>query len=187
MGHGSSEDQPPDGAGDGPWRKACRSFPAHGRARSVLGTTVGEVRSRVSVPCSPHTVWETATDWAGQQRWMLGTFVRVTGGDGQGPGSELMAFTGFGDIGVVDTMRITQWQPPVCCVVRHEGKLIRGSGGFTVVGDETGTGFEWWERFELPAVLLPLWWLLKPLVVWGLDRSLRRFRDRCVLVGRAEA
>ncbi|WP_033376263.1 SRPBCC family protein [Actinopolyspora halophila] len=146
---------------------------------------VGEVRSRVRIPCSRRTVWTVATDWPGQSEWMLGTLVRVTGGDGRSPGSELVAFTGVGDLGFLDTMRIELWQPPSSCTVRHEGKLVRGTGGFAV--EPTGedeTDFVWWERFELPALLLPLWLLAKPVVSWGLKRSLRDFARRCLRYAR---
>lgn len=142
---------------------------------------VGEVRSRVRIPCSRRTVWTVATDWPGQSEWMLGTLVRVTGGDGRSPGSELVAFTGVGDLGFLDTMRIELWQPPSSCAVRHEGKLVRGTGGFTVdPAGEDATDFVWWERFELPAVLLPLWSLARPVVSWGLKRSLRGFARCCL-------
>ncbi|WP_438386964.1 SRPBCC family protein [Actinopolyspora saharensis] len=146
---------------------------------------VGEVRSRVRIPCARRTVWTVATDWPGQSEWMLGTTVRVTAGDGRSPGSELLAFTGVGDIGFLDTMRIELWRPPSACTVRHEGKLVRGTGGFTVQPvEESGTDFVWWERFELPAALLPLWLLAKPVVSWGLRRSLRGFARRCLRYAR---
>ncbi|WP_216628684.1 SRPBCC family protein [Actinopolyspora erythraea] len=138
------------------------------------------LRAEVSVPREPEAVWAAATDWTRQGEWMTGTRVWVTGGGGDGPGSELAAFTGLGSLGVLDTMRIEVWRPPSECAVRHTGNLVRGTGGFTV--EPAGAGrsrFVWWERFEFPTVLAVAWPLVAPAVVWGLRRSLRSFAVFC--------
>ena len=59
------------------------------------------------VAAPAETTWAALTDWTRQGEWMLGTSVRVTGGDGRGVGSTLAAFTGVGPLGFTDTMRIT--------------------------------------------------------------------------------
>lgn len=70
-----------------------------------------ELRESVPVAAAPETVWAVATDWPRQREWMLGTEVRVLSGGG-GLGTQLLAFTGLGGVGFVDTMEITEFQPP---------------------------------------------------------------------------
>ncbi|RCW42784.1 polyketide cyclase/dehydrase/lipid transport protein [Halopolyspora algeriensis] len=143
-----------------------------------MGTA--EVRRSVQVPEAAEVVWAAATDWPGQSEWMFGTEVHVIRGHGAGPGSELAAFTGLGGIGFLDRMEITEWEPPLRCVVRHTGPLVRGTGGFRVVrSTEAGSTFLWWERFELPTVGSLAWPLVRPGFEWGLQKSLERFAAVC--------
>ncbi|MDR7302828.1 SRPBCC family protein [Haloactinomyces albus] len=143
-----------------------------------MGTA--EVRQSVQVQEAAEVVWAAATDWSRQREWMLGTEVHVTSGDGAGPGAELIAFTGLGGIGFLDSMEITEWAPPLRCVVRHRGTLVRGTGGFHIVRSAAdGSTFMWWERFELPAVGSAVWPLVRPGVSWGLRTSLTRFAKFC--------
>jgi hypothetical protein len=144
-----------------------------------LSVATAEVQVSARIAESADTVWAAATDWARQGEWMVGTEVHVLGGDG-GLGSRLAAFTGIGGVGVLDTMDIVEWRPPVCCRVRHVGKLIVGHGGFRVIRDAPHTcTFLWWERLELPAVGAVAWPWMRPAVRWGLARSLRRFAAFC--------
>src|SRR5919201_1962802 len=106
---------------------------------------------------------------------MMATEVHVIGGDG-GEGARLAAFTGLGGVGVLDTMEIVEWRPPVSCRVRHVGRLLIGQGGFDVIRDLAHTcTFVWWERLELSQVAALAWPLVRPALRWGLERSLRRF------------
>jgi hypothetical protein len=84
------------------------------------------VRADVAAPAS--AVWAALTDWAGHDRWML--FTRAEG-DNQAGGS-IRAFTGLGPVGFTDTMTIVVWEPPRRAVVRHTGRVVRGSGAFEV-------------------------------------------------------
>ncbi|MFD9739908.1 SRPBCC family protein [Umezawaea sp. NPDC059074] len=137
-----------------------------------------ELELRVPVAASVETTWAAMTDWARQGEWMLGTSVRVTGGDGRGVGSTLAAFTGAGPVGFTDTMRITEWEPPSRCVVLHTGAVVRGTGEFLVsaVG-ESASEFVWVERLELPFGVVGRvgWPLVRPAFVWGVRRSLTAF------------
>ena len=93
-------------------------------------------------------VWEVLTDWAVHDRWMLLTHAegdRVEGG-------EVRAFTGVGRIGFLDTMSITVWEPPRRAVVRHTGRVVRGSGAFEVEDLGGGRSRVVWSEW----VLLPL-------------------------------
>jgi hypothetical protein len=118
------------------------------------------------------------TDWARQCEWMLGTAVRVTGGDGASVDSELAAFTGVGPLGFTDTMRITSWEPPVRCVVLHTGAVVRGTGEFVVRPVTADTSeFVWIEHLDLPLGFLGRvgWPLVRPAFTWGVRRSLDKF------------
>ena len=106
-------------------------------------------------------VWEVLTDWAVHDRWMLLTHAegdRVEGG-------EVRAFTGVGRVGFLDTMSITVWEPPRRAVVRHTGKVVRGSGAFEVEDLGGGRSRVVWSEW----VLLPLG--LVGQLVWPLARS----------------
>ncbi|MGH3856316.1 MAG: SRPBCC family protein [Pseudonocardiaceae bacterium] len=137
---------------------------------------------RVDVDAPPETVFAAATDWERQGEWMLGTIVRIRRGDGRSVGSELAALTGLGGIGVTDCMRITVWDAPARCEMRHLGRVVRGTGIFAVVprGRDAAT-FEWTEELELPLGALGRagWPLIRPLFGWGLRFSLDRFADFC--------
>ncbi|RKT52635.1 SRPBCC family protein [Saccharothrix australiensis] len=123
---------------------------------------------RVDVATPAEVTWAAATDWARQGEWVLATRVRVTRGDGRGVGTELAAFTGLGPIGFTDTMRVTAWEPPLRCAVRHTGRLVRGTAEFRVVPRGACSTFVWVE--DVPPALGVV---LAPGVRW----SLHRFAD----------
>jgi carbon monoxide dehydrogenase subunit G len=137
-----------------------------------------EVRSRVRVPATPERVWQVAMDWSRQGEWIPGTSVS----GGAGVGAQVVARTAAGPVGFTDTMIITEWDPPRRCVVRHTGKVVRGSGIFEVIPSGELTEFRWTEQVELPvpgavqpgAILVGRWTLV-PLTRLALDYSLRRF------------
>jgi hypothetical protein len=132
-----------------------------------------EVTSRVLVAAEPERLWQAAMDWARQGDWMLATRVR----GGQGVGARVVAHTGVGPVGFTDTMVITQWYPPHRCVVRHTGRVVRGTGVFEVAWRGADSEFAWTERLRVP------WpasgrlgqWLIAPPARWLMDISLRRF------------
>jgi len=137
---------------------------------------------RVDVDAPAETVFAAATDWQRQREWMLGTTVRIRQGDGRCVGSELEALTGIAGIGITDHMRITVWDAPARCEMRHLGRVVRGTGIFAVAprGRDAAT-FEWTEELELPLGALGKagWPLIRPLVAWGLRYSLDRFAEFC--------
>jgi hypothetical protein len=136
--------------------------------------TAVEVTSRVLVPAEPAELWRLAMDWERQGEWMLGT--RVSGG--QGVGAAVTARTGLGPVGFMDTMVIAQWYPPHRCVVRHTGRVVRGTGVFEVSPRGPVSEFAWTERLWLPGPV-PGWlarWLAAGPGRWLMDASLRRFR-----------
>ena len=137
---------------------------------------------RIDVDASPETVFAAATDWDRQREWMLGTTVRVLRGDGRSIGSELEAVTGVGGIGVADRMRVTVWDAPWRCEMRHLGRVVRGVGIFAVQPrSRDAATFEWTEQLELPLGMLGAagWPLIRPLFSWGLRWSLDHFAAFC--------
>ena len=140
------------------------------------------VTARVDVDAPPETVFAAATDWQRQGEWILGTTVRIRHGDGRSVGSEVEAVTGLRGIGVTDRMRITVWDAPFRCEMRHLGRVVRGTGIFAVQprGRDTAT-FEWTEQLELPLGVLGAvgWPLVRPVFDWGLRRSLDQFAGFC--------
>lgn len=154
---------------------------------------VSDITVSVDVDAPVETVWVVVTDWERQGEWMLGTDVRVTRGDGAGLGSELAATTGVGPLGVTDRMEIVGWDPPHRATVRHTGRIVRGSGVFTVVerwGDVAGDGgstFHWTEQLELPLGVLGAvgWPLVRPVFRLGLRWSLDRMARQCEAAHRA--
>lgn len=140
-----------------------------------------ELVERVDVDAPPEQVWALLTDWERQGDWMLATDVRTVDGPAQRLHGRLAARTGLRlpggrRIGVLDTMIITRWQPPRLVEVQHTGRLVRGSATFTVEPRGGQSTLVWAERLHLPYGPLGQagWLLSRPLVVWGLRKSLRR-------------
>jgi uncharacterized protein YndB with AHSA1/START domain len=127
-------------------------------------------------------VWDVLVDWDVHDRWMIGT--RATGG--HGVGEPIRAFTGIGRLGFLDTMTIVVWEPPERAVVRHTGRVVRGSGAFEVrdLGDGRSR-VVWSEWVDLPfGVVGRLGWPLARLGVRaGVLLSLRRL-ERYIASGR---
>jgi hypothetical protein len=141
----------------------------------------------VEVDAPAAAVWSYVTDWERQGEWMLGTRVRVTGGEGRGVGTTLRAVTGVGPLGVVDTMEVVEFVPPADGVpgraaVRHTGRIVRGDGRFEVeaLGPQRSR-FTFTEQLDVPAGALGLlaWRIGSPVVRAGFVASLRRMARRC--------
>jgi hypothetical protein len=136
------------------------------------------VRGDVVADATPQQVWDVLVDWPRQREWMLGTNVRPVGPQHHGPGARLAAFTGAGPLGFTDEMVVVEWEPPVRCVVRHTGALVRGTGAFEVFALPHGRArLVWTEDVDLPwgRVGALGWPLVRPAVAAGVRASLRRF------------
>jgi uncharacterized protein YndB with AHSA1/START domain len=146
---------------------------------TVRDTSPGgsHLRLEVDVAAPVERTWAAATDWDHQGEWMLGTTVRGTVNDGRGVGGGIRAATGLGPFAVVDTMRITGWDPPHGAYVEHLGRIVRGTAAFEVTDRPGGSTFVWSEQLELPLGALGRlgWRLFRPAFVLGLTLSLRRF------------
>lgn len=124
-------------------------------------------------------VWREMIDWEKQSDWMLATRVYDDHQSAQGVGHRLKAFTGpfsrFNKvIGVMDSMVVSEWDPPRFCRVEHVGRIIRGFGTFTLTQvSDSVVRFDWYEEIEAPKAILAI---VKPGVLIGVWISLRRFR-----------
>jgi uncharacterized protein YndB with AHSA1/START domain len=134
---------------------------------------VAELVVRQDVNAPAERVWSALVDWDRHDAWMLLT--RATGGAAVGESIE--AFTGIGRFGFVDRMTIVVWEPPRRAVVRHTGRVVRGSGAFEVREVSAGRStVVWSEWVDLPLGFLgrAAWPLVRPLVRAGVSHSLRR-------------
>ena len=134
----------------------------------------------ITIDASAEQVFEAVVDWRRQSDWIPLTTVRPGFRDGVGVGGELSAFTGIGQIGFLDTMTITRWQPPFRVDVVHTGEVVRGTATMAVRPlSATTARFYWLEDLALPlgAVGVAGWWLSKPILDVPMRRSLKQFRD----------
>jgi uncharacterized protein YndB with AHSA1/START domain len=116
-------------------------------------------------------VWEALVDWTGQGSWMPLTEVRVLAEPevGAGIGTRIEAVTGLGPLAVADPMEIVEWDPPRRCVMRHDGKVLRGTGTFEVAPYGPGRCLVRWEE-DLRQPIAALTWLGKPFFSYALGR-----------------
>jgi carbon monoxide dehydrogenase subunit G len=134
---------------------------------------VAELVVTTEIRAPAQDVWDLLTDWEQHDRWMMLT--RASGGRAEGASIE--AFTGIGRLGITDAMTVVVWEPPRRCVVRHTGRVVRGSGAFEVAAlGPDRSRVVWSEWLDLP--LGPLgragWLFVRPLARLGVARSLRR-------------
>ncbi len=129
------------------------------------------------------TVWDCLVDWKSQGDWMLQTKVWSELDQDRtiknSKGVLIFAFTGLFPnlypkirLGILDTMEITKFKPPVLCEVVHIGRIIRGTGKFELKKSKNGTIFNWQEDLVAHPVFLLI---MKPLLLIGVWLSLRRF------------
>lgn len=135
-----------------------------------------EVSVSVDVAATVELAFAAMVDLASQDKWMLGTKLFPLEGEVPVPGvgSRMAALTGIGGIGVLDTMVVTVFDPPHRWETTHTGNAFKGVGIFSVAPRGNGARITWTEQIELPlGVLGRLGWpLAKPLVRWGVAKSL---------------
>ena len=129
------------------------------------------------------TVWKLLVDWKSQSNWMLQTKVWSELDQDKtvknGKGVLVFAFTGLFPklypklrLGILDTMEVTKWKPPLLCEVVHIGRVIRGTGKFELKRKRNRTVFHWQEELIAPTYVLIF---MKPLLLLGVWLSLHRF------------
>jgi uncharacterized protein YndB with AHSA1/START domain len=143
---------------------------------------VRDLVERLEIDARPERVWAAVTDWERQGEWMFATDVRTVGGEARRLHGRMVARTGLSlpggrHVGVVDTMVITEWDPPRRVVVQHTGRVVRGPGIVEIEPHGDGVVFTWTERLHPPFGLLGeiLATLIRPFFLAGVRFSLRRF------------
>jgi hypothetical protein len=121
------------------------------------------------VAVSAEHAWQALVDWTEQASWMPFTDVRLLPGPAEGVGTRIEAVTGLGPIKVADPMEIVEWEPPRRCVMRHDGKVLRGTGTFEVAPYGPDRSLVRWEE-DLRQPVAALTWLGKPFFTWALGR-----------------
>jgi hypothetical protein len=126
-------------------------------------------------------VWQKIADWQSQGDWMLQTKVWITSTQTEGVGTSIAAFTGpfyrsypaFKNLGLLDLMNVTRWEPPHRCDVEHVGKILKGTGSFQLTRIAPNqTKFDWSETVIAPRLLFIL---IAPFLYIGVRISLARF------------
>jgi uncharacterized protein YndB with AHSA1/START domain len=143
---------------------------------------VRDLVERMEIDAPPERVWAAVTDWTRQGEWMFATDVREVSGPARRLHGRMVARTGLPlpggrRLGVVDTMVITEWDPPRRVVVQHTGRIVRGPGIVEIEPRGDGVLFTWTERLHPPFGLLGEIGavLIRPFFVAGVRFSLRRF------------
>jgi hypothetical protein len=144
------------------------------------------IRICLTLPCAQERAWQAIADWEGQGSWMLQSKVWVTSDIREGVGTKIAAFTGpfykrypkFSKLGLLDTMVVTNWQPPLRCDVLHTGKILKGTGAFELIPiSQTATRFDWSEEIECSRLqflaIYPFLWIGVRISLARLATSLR--------------
>jgi hypothetical protein len=144
------------------------------------------IRISLTLACNQERAWHAIADWEGQGNWMLQSKVWVTSQIREGVGTSIAAFTGpfyksypkFAALGLLDTMVVTNWQPPIRCDVVHTGKVLKGTGTFELVEiSKSATRFNWSEDIECSRLqflaIYPFLWIGVRISLARLSTSLR--------------
>ena len=137
-----------------------------------------ELTVAVDVDADIETTWRAALAWERQGEWIPATTVRLTRGSGDAIGDRIVARTAVGPVGFDDPMEILAIEAPYRCEVVHLGRVVRGSGLFTVEPRyDGGSRFTWTERLDLPlgSVGRLGFIVVRPLARRALRMALRRF------------
>jgi len=136
------------------------------------------VDATIDLRTDQQTAFAAAVDLSFQERWVIATKLYPIEGDLSIPqvGSRLAAFTGIAGVGFLDTMVVTEYDPPWRWVMQHEGAFVQGVGIFEITPTAEGCRFTWAEELNLPFGPIGRlgWPLVKPIAHLGLLGSLRR-------------
>jgi hypothetical protein len=140
------------------------------------------VDASIDLRTDPSIAFAAAADLPSQERWVIATKLYPIEGEVSIPqvGSRLAAFTGIAGLGFLDTMVVTEYDPPRRWVMQHEGAFVQGVGIFEIVPTAGGCRFTWAEELDLPFGFLGRlgWPLVKPIAHLGLLGSLRRMANQ---------
>jgi uncharacterized protein YndB with AHSA1/START domain len=140
------------------------------------------VEASIELATDPESAFAAVVDLPSQEKWIIATKLYAIEGEVSIPqvGSRMAAFTGVAGIGFLDTMVVTEYDPPWRWVTQHEGQFVQGVGIFEVETSPGGCRFTWAEELDLPFGIIGRlgWPLIKPLAQLGLQASLRRMAGK---------
>jgi len=140
------------------------------------------VEASIELPIDPEMAFAAVVDLPSQEKWIIATRLYPIEGSVSIPqvGSRMAAFTGLGSIGFLDTMVVTEYDPPWRWVTQHEGDFVQGVGIFEIELTTGGCRFTWAEELDLPFGFVGRlgWPLVKPVARLGLMASLRRMANQ---------
>ena len=136
------------------------------------------VTASVNLRARPEDAFAAMADPRAQEKWIFATTMYAVESSASPPqvGARIAAFTGFWSIGFLDTMTVTEYDPPRRWVMDKDGALLHGVGIMQVDPLPGGCRATWTNELELPFGLLGRlgWPVAKPLARLALTAALRR-------------
>ena len=140
------------------------------------------VAASVDVAVDPATAFAAVVDLPSQEKWIMLTKLYAVDAEASVPfvGSRLVAFTGVLGVGFLDTVVVSEYDPPHRWVTAKDGDLLRGVGIMQVEQLPTGSRVTWANELELPfGIAGQLGWLVaRPIAQFVLGLSLRRLAKK---------
>lgn len=136
------------------------------------------VEASVTLRANPEDAFASMADPRAQEKWIFATTMYAVESLASPPqvGARIAAFTGLLGVGFLDTMTVTEYDPPHRWVMDKDGALLNGVGIMRVDPLPGGCRVTWINELTLPfGVLGRLGWpVARPLVRLALTAALRR-------------
>jgi uncharacterized protein YndB with AHSA1/START domain len=136
------------------------------------------VTASVELKAKPEDAFAAMADPRAQEKWIFATTMYAVESSASPPqvGARIAAFTGLWGIGFLDTMTVTEYDPPRRWVMDKDGALLNGIGIMQVDPLPGGCRASWTNELDLPfGVLGRLGWpVVRPLARLALTAALRR-------------
>ncbi len=136
------------------------------------------VSASVDIRAAPEDAFAAMADPLAQEKWIFATTMYAVESSASPPqvGSRLAAFTGFFGVGFLDTMTVTEYDPPRRWVTDKDGALLNGVGIMQVDPTPAGCRVTWTNELELPFGIVGRlgWPVARPLARLALTAALRR-------------
>jgi uncharacterized protein YndB with AHSA1/START domain len=136
------------------------------------------VEASVVLRADPEAAFAAMADVRAQEKWIFATTMYAVESAASPPqvGARIAAFTGFWSIGFLDTMTVTEYDPPRRWAMDKDGALLHGVGIMQVEPLAQGCRVSWANELELPFGILGRlgWPVARPLAKLALTAALRR-------------
>ena len=136
------------------------------------------VAASVDLRVDPASAFAAMADIRAQEKWIFATTMYAVESSASPPqvGARIAAFTGLWSIGFLDTMTVTEYDPPRRWVMDKDGALLHGVGIMEVRPLADGCRVSWVNELDLPfGVLGRLGWpVARPIARFALTAALRR-------------